>query len=126
MAIGPTNAYGGTLDILVTEIPRLVYMQVTVVELTTIGGSLSTATSIAQAAPNLCVSGTVFLKHRVNFQCKSYTLRSEKKAKNRTFIVNARLLFFVNTFFVHHKKRCFEILKHVCHLNNNNNNNNNN
>ena len=59
---GPTHARGGTLDLLMTDVPNLV--QVTVVS--PLGSSLSTAISTVQAVPGLCVSRKVFLKHRVN------------------------------------------------------------
>ena len=67
LVIGPTHARGGTLDLLMSDVPDLV--QVTVVE--PLGSSdhssLSTAISMAQAVPGLCVSRKVFLKHRVNW-----------------------------------------------------------
>ena len=65
--IGPTHAHGGTLDILMTDVPDLVRVAV----LATLGSldhsSLSIAILIAQAIPNLCVSRRVLLKHRVNW-----------------------------------------------------------
>ena len=65
--IGPTHARGGTLDLLMADVPDLV--QVTVVGLlgSSDHSSLSTAISMAQAVPSLCVSKKVFLKHRVNW-----------------------------------------------------------
>ena len=68
LVIDPTHARGGTLDLLMTGVPDLV--QVTVV-VSSLGNSdhssLSTAISMAQTVPNLCVSRKVFLKHRVNW-----------------------------------------------------------
>ena len=67
LVIGPTHARGGTLDLMMTDVPDLV--QVSVVS--PLGysdySSLSTAISMAQAVPSLCVSRKVFLKHRVNW-----------------------------------------------------------
>ena len=54
MVVGPTHARGGTLDLLMTDVPDLV--QVAVVA--TIGNSdhssLSSVIAMAQAVPNLC------------------------------------------------------------------------
>ena len=59
--VGPTHARGGTLDLLMTDVPDLV--RVAVVE--PIGNSdhssLSAVISMAQAVPILCVSRKVFL-----------------------------------------------------------------
>ena len=64
LAVGPTHARGGTLDLLMTDVPDVV--RVAVVSL--IGNSsLSAVISMAQAVPNLCVSRKVFLKHQVNW-----------------------------------------------------------
>ena len=58
-----TRALGGTLDLLMADVPDLVRVTV----LTLIGNSdhasLSTVISLAQAAPNLGVSRKVFMKH---------------------------------------------------------------
>ena len=60
-------ARGGTLDLLMTDVPDLVW----VVVLVPIGNSdhfsQSEVISMAQAVPNLCVSRKVFLKHKVNW-----------------------------------------------------------
>ena len=62
--IGPTHALGGTLDLLMTDVPDLV-------RVAPLGrsdhSSLSIAISMAQVIPNLCVSRRVLLKHRVNW-----------------------------------------------------------
>ena len=64
--IGPAYARGGTLDLLMTDVPDLVRVAV----LAPLGRSdhslLLIAISIAQAIHNLCVSNRVPLKHRVN------------------------------------------------------------
>ena len=65
--VGPTHTRGGTLDLLMTDVPNLVCVSVA----TPIGNSdhssLSAVISMAQAVPNLCVSRKVFLKHQVNW-----------------------------------------------------------
>ena len=67
LAVGPTHARGGTLELLMTDVPDLVWVAV----LAPIGNSdhssLSAVISMAQAVPNLCVSWKVFLKHKVNW-----------------------------------------------------------
>ena len=61
--IGRTHARGGTLDLLMTDVPDLVWVAV-VAPLGSSGHSLlSIAISMAQAIPNLCVSRRVLLKH---------------------------------------------------------------
>ena len=69
LVVGPTHERGGTLDLLMTDVPDLV--QVSVVAPIGIGNSdhsfLSAVISMAQAVPNLCVSRKVFLKHQVNW-----------------------------------------------------------
>ena len=65
--IGPTNARGGTLDLLITDVPDLVW----VADVAPIGisdhSSLPAVISMAHAVPNLCVSRKIFLKHQVNW-----------------------------------------------------------
>ena len=65
LVIGPTQARGGTLDLLMTDVPDLVWVAV-VAPLGTDNSSLSIAISMAQAIPNLCVSRRLLLKHKVN------------------------------------------------------------
>ena len=66
LVVGPTHARGGTLDLLMTDVPDLV--RVTIV--TAIGNSdhssLWAVISMAQAVPNLCVNRKNFLKRNVN------------------------------------------------------------
>ena len=67
LVIGPTHACGGTLDLLMTDVPDLVRVAV-VAPLGRLDHSpLSIAISMAQAIPNLCVIKRVLLKHRVNW-----------------------------------------------------------
>ena len=67
LVVGPTHARGGTLDLLMTDVPDLVRVAV----LAPIGNSdhssMSAVISLAQAVPNLCVSRKVFFKHQVNW-----------------------------------------------------------
>ena len=75
VAIGKTHARGGTLDLLMTDVPDVV--RVTVVA--PIGNSdhscLSAVISMAQAVPHLCVSMKVFLKHQVNWNTVCCAIR---------------------------------------------------
>ena len=67
MVIGPTHTRGGTLDLLMTDVPDLV----SVATVAPIGNSdyssLSVVISMAQAVPNLCVNRKVFMKHQANW-----------------------------------------------------------
>ena len=65
--IGPTHARGGTLDLLMTDVPDLVRVAVVAPLGSSDHASLSIAISMAQAIPNLCVSRRVLFKHRVNW-----------------------------------------------------------
>ena len=65
--VGPTHARGGTLDLLMTDVPDLVRDAVVAQIGNSDHSSLSAVISIAQALPNLCVSRKVFLKHQVNW-----------------------------------------------------------
>ena len=65
--VGPTHTRGGTLDLLMADIPDPVW----VVVLAEIGNSdhssLSAVILMAQAVPNLCDSRKVLMKLQVNF-----------------------------------------------------------
>ena len=67
LVVGTTHARGGTHDLLMTDVPDLVWDA----DVAPIGNSdhssLSAVISMAQAVPNLCVSRKVFLKHQVNW-----------------------------------------------------------
>ena len=65
LVVGPTLARGGTLNILMTDVPDLVRVAVVApigISLLSVGGIL-----MVLAIPNLCVSKKVFLKHQVNW-----------------------------------------------------------
>ena len=66
LVVGPTHARGGTLDLLMTDVPDLVRISVVAPIANSDHSSLSAVISMAQAVPNLCVSRKVFLKHQVN------------------------------------------------------------
>ena len=67
LVVGPTHARGGTLDLLMTDVPDLVRVAVVAPIGNSDHSSLSAVVSMAQAVPNLCVSRKVFLKHQVNW-----------------------------------------------------------
>ena len=65
--VGPTHARGGTLGLLMTDVPDLVRVAVVAPMGNSDHSSLSAVISMAQVVPNLCVSRKVFLKHQVNW-----------------------------------------------------------
>ena len=67
MVGGPTHARGGTLELLMTDVPDLLRVAVVAPIDNSDHSSLSAVISMAQAVPNLCVSRKVFLKHQVNW-----------------------------------------------------------
>ena len=67
LSVGPTLARGGTLDLLMTDVPDLVRVAVVAPMGNSDHSSLSTVISMAQAVPHLCESRKVFLKHQVNW-----------------------------------------------------------
>ena len=54
LVTGPTHARGGTLDLLMTDVPDLVRVAVVAPLGNSDHSSLSIAISIAQAIPNVC------------------------------------------------------------------------
>ena len=67
LVIGPTHARGGTLDLLMTDVPDLVRVSVVAPLGSSDQSSLSISISMAQSIPNLCVSRRGLLKHRANW-----------------------------------------------------------
>ena len=59
LVVGPTHARGGTLDLLMTDVPDLVRVSVVAPIGNSDHSSLSAVISMAQAVPNLCVSKKV-------------------------------------------------------------------
>ena len=105
LVIGPTHARGGTLALLMTDVPDLV--RVAVVAQLYIGrsdhSSPSIAISMAQAIPNLCVSRSVLLNHRVNWTavCDAIGVlpcRSIWSADNPVERLNVHLYLLVERF----------------------------
>ena len=76
MVAGPTHACGGTLDLLMTDVPDLVR----VVVVAPIGNSdystLYSVISMAESVRNLCVSRKVFLKQSQIEHCLWYNTLS--------------------------------------------------
>ena len=62
-----SNTRGGILDLLMTDVPDLIWVAVVAPIGNSDHSSLSAVISTAQAVPNLCVSRKVFLKHQVNW-----------------------------------------------------------
>ena len=75
MVVGPTHARGGTLDLMMTDVPELVLAAVVAPIGNSDHSSLSAVISMAQAVPNLCVSKKVFLKYQVNWNTVSGAIR---------------------------------------------------
>ena len=61
------SAGGGTLDLLMTDVPDLLRVAVVAPISNSDHSFLSAVISMAQAVPNLCVSRKVFLKHQVHW-----------------------------------------------------------
>ena len=66
LVVGPTHARGGTLDLLMTDVPDLAWVSAAAPIGNSEHSSLSAVISMAQTVPNLCVHRKVFLKHQVN------------------------------------------------------------
>ena len=64
---GKTHVRGGPLDVLMTDVPDLVWVAVVASIGNSDQSSVSAVISMAQAVPNLCVSWKVFLKRQVNW-----------------------------------------------------------
>ena len=103
LVIGPTHARGGTLDLLVTDVPDLVRVAVVAPLGRSDHSSLSIPISMAQAISNLCVSSRVLLKHRVNWSavCDAIGVlpwRSIWSADNPVERLNVHLSLLVENF----------------------------
>ena len=101
--IGPTHACGGTLDLLMTDIPDLVRVAVIAPLGRSDHSSLSIAISMAQVIHNLCFSRRVLLKHRVNLTavCDARGVlpwRSIWSADNPVERLNVHLFLLVQRF----------------------------
>ena len=67
LVVGPTHARGGTLDLLMTDVPDLIRVAVVASIGNSDHSSLSAVISMAQAILNLCVNMKVFHKHQINW-----------------------------------------------------------
>ena len=67
LVVSPTHARGGTLDLLMTNVPVLVRVPVVAPMGNSDHSSLSAVILMAQAVPNWCVSRKVFPNHQVNW-----------------------------------------------------------
>ena len=90
LVVGPTNASGGTLDLLMTDVPDLARVAVVATICNSDHSSLSAVISMAKAVPNLCVSRKVFLKHQVNSNTVSGAIHEVRQ--NARYIVNTEIL----------------------------------
>ena len=75
LVVGPTRACGGTLDLLMTNVPDLVWIALVAPIGNSDHSSLTAVISMAQAVPNLCVSRKVFLKLQVNWNTDCGAMR---------------------------------------------------
>ena len=99
----PTHACGGTLDLLMTDVPDLVRVAVVAAIGNSDHSSLPAVISMAQAVPNLCVSRKVFLKHQVNWNAACAAIQDLPRrniwlADNRFEVLNERLSLLVGRF----------------------------
>ena len=67
LIVSPTYERGGTLDLLMTDVPDVVRVAVVAPIGNLDHSSLSAVFSMAQAVPNLCVIRKIFFKHQVNY-----------------------------------------------------------
>ena len=103
LVIGPTHARGGTLDLLMTDVPNLVRVSVVAPIFNSDHSSLSAVISMAQAVLNLCVSRKVFLKDQVNWNTvcgamQDLPWRNIWFADNPVEVLNEHLLLLVGRF----------------------------
>ena len=104
MVVGATHARGGTLDLLMTDVPDLVRVAL----VAPIGNSdhsdLSAVISMAPAIKHLCASRKVFLKHQVNWNtvCGALQYLPWRKiwlADNPAEVLNEHLSLLVGRYF---------------------------
>ena len=103
MVVDLTHACGGTLDLLMTDVPDLVRVSVIAPIGNSDHSSLSAVISMVQADPNLCVSRKVFLKHHVNWNTvfgvmQDLPWRNIWPADNPVEVLNDHLLLLVGRF----------------------------
>ena len=103
LVVGPTLARGGTLDLLMTDVPDLVRVSVVAPIGNSDHSSLSAVISMARAVPNLCVRRKVFLKHLVNWNTvcgamQDLLWRNIRSADSPVEVLNEHLLLLVGRF----------------------------
>ena len=103
LVVGPTHARGGTLDLLMTDVPDLVRVSIVAPIGNSDHSSLSAVILMAQAVPNLCVSRKVFLKHQVNWNTvcgavQHLPWRNIWSTDNPVEVLNEHLLLLVGRF----------------------------
>ena len=98
VGFGPTHARGGTLDLLMTDVPDLVWVAVVAPIGNSDHSSLSTVISMAQAVPNLCVSRKVFLKHQVCGAIRELPWRNIWLSDNPVEVLNKHLSLLVGRY----------------------------
>ena len=103
LVVGPTHARGGTLDLLMTDVPDLSQVSVLAPNGNSDHSSLSAVISMAQAVPNMCVNRKVFLKHQVNWNTvcgamQDLPWRNIWSADNPVEVLNYHLLTLVGHF----------------------------
>ena len=101
LVVSPTHAHGGTLDLLMTDVPDLVRVSVVAPIGNSDHSSLLAVISMVQAVPNLCVSRKVFLKHQVNWNslwCNAGSTLAYWSADNPVEVLNEHLLLLVGCF----------------------------
>ena len=103
VVVGPTDARGGTLDLLMTNVPDLVWIAVVAPIGISDHSSLSAVISMVQAVPNLCVSRKVLIKHQVNWNTvcgaiQDLPWRNIWSADNPVKVLDEHLLLLVGRF----------------------------
>ena len=83
--LGPTHVSGGTLYLLMTDVPDLVPVAVVALIGNSDHSSLSAVISMAQVVPNLCVSWKVFLSQRLGILRKSWRVFHDRLLIGRCF-----------------------------------------
>ena len=103
LVVGPTHARGGTLDLLMTDVPDLVRVSIVAPIGNSDHSSLWAVISMAQAVPNLCVSRKVFLNHQVYWHTvcgamQDLPWRNIWSADNPVEVLNEHLLLLAGRF----------------------------
>ena len=135
LVVGPTHARGGILDLLMTDVPDLIWVAVVAPIGNSDHSTLSVVILMAQAVPNLCVSRKVSLIHQVNWNTVCGAMRdllwhNILSSDNPVEVLNEHLSLLVGRYVptkiicVHHNDkpwfddqcRCAFNLKQEAHL----------